>query len=251
MSSHQWRLKEHLPLIHDDLVGAGLWSPKEGDVFVLEGLQWFGFTSFIHWHVVSAHTQPQIMRETTFFTLQRQRKQKRREQGKEAVTCQVFAQISEIHNFLYYFLTSTSNRVDPYPGHSLIILIYLSMAWCWGMPCSRVHFSSTLVRVADVSSFTHISSICSSSTCSNTAQPINEEHSVKLSVSQPDSNPVCWEVHLLFGKVDWFDGASGNSAECRDPSRPACHTVPPHGYDGLEKDSSWTQYHRTAMTNSE
>lgn len=218
-SSHQWRLEEHLPLIHDDLVGAGLWSPKEGDVFVLEGLQWLGFTSFVHWHVVSAHAQPQIVRKTSLFTLQRQRRHKRRKQGEEEVTRQVFTQTSEIHHFLCYFLTSTSNRVDPYPGHSLIMLIYLSMAWCWGMPCSRVHFSRTLVLVADVSSFTHISSICSSSTCSNTGQPINEEYSIKLPISQSDSDPVCWEVHLLFSKPDWFDWAYGNSAECRDLSR--------------------------------
>lgn len=82
MSSHQWRLKEHLPLIHDDLVCAGLWGSKEGDVFILEGLQWLWFPSFIHWHIVSTHTQPQIMRETTLFTLQRQRRQKSKEEGK-------------------------------------------------------------------------------------------------------------------------------------------------------------------------
>lgn len=79
-------------------------------------------------------------------------------------------------------LTSTSNRVDPYPGHSLMMLMYFSMAWCWGMPCSLVHFSRTLVLVADVSSFTHISSICSSSTCSVTDGPISEEHFNRASV---------------------------------------------------------------------
>lgn len=184
MSSHQWRLKVHLPLIHDDLVGAGLWRPKEGDVFILEGLQWLRFTPFIYWYIVSTHTQPQIMRETTLFTLQRRREQRRREKKRLLVRdFVVFAEIPVIHNFLYSFLTSTSNRVDPYPGHSLIMLMYLSMAWCWGMPCSRVHFSRTLVRVADVSSFTHISSICSSSTCNDTSQPINEEHYQSFSQS--------------------------------------------------------------------
>lgn len=69
VSSHQWRLKEHFPLVHDDLVGAERRRPKEGDVFILEGLQRFGFTSFIHRHVISAHTQPQIVRETALLTL--------------------------------------------------------------------------------------------------------------------------------------------------------------------------------------
>lgn len=156
MSAYQWSLKEHLPLFHDDLVGAGLRGPKEGDVFVLEGLQRFGFTSFIHRHVVSADTEPQVMREPTLFTLKRQQ---RRETTGSDLKRQNFTPYCAITP-----LTSTSNSVDPYPGHSLMMLIYLSMAWCWGIPCSRVHFSSTLVRVADVSSFTHISNICSSST---------------------------------------------------------------------------------------
>lgn len=69
VSSHQWRLKEHFPLVHDDLVGAERRRPKEGDVFILEGLQRFGFTSFVHRHVISAHTEPQIMRETALLTL--------------------------------------------------------------------------------------------------------------------------------------------------------------------------------------
>lgn len=69
MRSHQWSLEEHLPLIHDNFVGAGLRSPEEGDVLVLEGLQRFGFTSFINGHVVSAHAEPQVMRETALFTL--------------------------------------------------------------------------------------------------------------------------------------------------------------------------------------
>lgn len=63
------RFKKHLPLVHGDLVGAGLWSSKENDVFVWEGLQRFGLTSLVHGHVFSAHTQPQIMREASFFAL--------------------------------------------------------------------------------------------------------------------------------------------------------------------------------------
>lgn len=59
--------------------------------------------------------------------------------------------------------TSTSNSVDPYPGHSLIMVMYLSIAWCWSRPLRRDHFSTMLVLVADISSFIHISSICSSS----------------------------------------------------------------------------------------
>lgn len=63
------RIKEHLPLVHGDFVGAGLRSSKENDVFVWEGFQRFGLASLIHRHVFSAHTQPQIMREASFFTL--------------------------------------------------------------------------------------------------------------------------------------------------------------------------------------
>lgn len=63
------RFKKHLPLVHGDLVGAGLRSSKENDVFVREGLQRFGLTSLVHGHVLSAHTQPQIVREASFFAL--------------------------------------------------------------------------------------------------------------------------------------------------------------------------------------
>lgn len=95
-------------------------------------------------------------------------------ENRAELTHQALTNTSRIHHFAIYVLTSTSNRVDPYPGHSLMMLMYFSMAWCCGMPCSRVHFSRTLVRVADVSSFTHISSICSSSTCSSADQPIKQ-----------------------------------------------------------------------------
>lgn len=61
--------KKHLPLVHGDLVGARLRSSKENDVFVWEGLQRFGLTSLVYRHVFSTHTQPQIMREASFFTL--------------------------------------------------------------------------------------------------------------------------------------------------------------------------------------
>lgn len=90
---------------------------------------------------------------------------KKGEKGKEAD--QIYFYKAPKFIFWAFFLTSTSNRVEPYPGHSLMMLMYFSMAWCCGMPCRRVHFSSTLVRVADVSSFTHISSICSSSIWNN------------------------------------------------------------------------------------
>lgn len=63
------RFKEHLPLVHGDLVGAGLRSSKENDVLVWEGFQRFGLASLIHRHVFSAHAQPQIVREASFFTL--------------------------------------------------------------------------------------------------------------------------------------------------------------------------------------
>lgn len=63
------RFEEHLPLVHGDLVGARLRSSKEDDVFVREGFQGFGLASLVHRHVFSAHTQPQIMREASFFTL--------------------------------------------------------------------------------------------------------------------------------------------------------------------------------------
>lgn len=153
--SHLWSLKVHLPLIHNDLIGAGLWSSKEGYVLILESLQWFRFTSLIHRNIVSTHAQPEIMRETTFFTLRRE--------NIWLLWYHHHGYVHEIH-FHFYFLTSTSKRVEPYPGHSLMMLMYFSMAWCCGMPCRRAHFSSMLVRVADVSSFTHISSLCSPST---------------------------------------------------------------------------------------
>lgn len=90
---------------------------------------------------------------------------------------------------IYSLLTSTSNRVDPYPGHSLMMLMYFSMAWCCGMPCRRAHFSSMLVRVADVSSFTHISSRCSPSTWNH---PVKQQ--MKTSVLCPSFST----AHLLF-----------------------------------------------------
>lgn len=64
-----WRFKEHLPLIHSDLVGADLRSTKENDVLIREGLQRFGLASLVHGHIFSAHTQPEIMREASFFAL--------------------------------------------------------------------------------------------------------------------------------------------------------------------------------------
>lgn len=62
-------LKEHVPPIHSDLVCAGVRRSKEDNVFIGESLQRFGLSSLIHRHVLSTHAQPEIMRETTFFTL--------------------------------------------------------------------------------------------------------------------------------------------------------------------------------------
>ena len=69
MCTHQGRLEIHLPLVHSDLVGAGLGSSEEGDVFVLEGLQGLGLSSLVHRQVVSTHTQPQVMGEPSLFAL--------------------------------------------------------------------------------------------------------------------------------------------------------------------------------------
>jgi len=68
---HLGCFKEHLSLIHGDLVGAGLWSAKENDVFIREGLQRLGLSSLVDGHIFSAHTQPEIMREASFFALER------------------------------------------------------------------------------------------------------------------------------------------------------------------------------------
>lgn len=68
--SYLWRFKEHLSLVHRDLVGAGLWRPEEDDVFVWECLQWFGLAPLVHRHVLSADTQPKVMREATFLALE-------------------------------------------------------------------------------------------------------------------------------------------------------------------------------------
>lgn len=64
-----WRVKKHFSLIHSDLVGAGLWSAKENDMFIWECLQRLGLSSLVDRHVLSAHAQPEIMREASFFAL--------------------------------------------------------------------------------------------------------------------------------------------------------------------------------------
>lgn len=51
-----WRFKEHLSLVHRDLVGAGLWSTEEDDVLIREGLQRFGLAFLVHRHIFSADT---------------------------------------------------------------------------------------------------------------------------------------------------------------------------------------------------
>lgn len=61
--------KKHFSLIHSDLVGAGLRSAKEDDVLVWERLQRLGLSSLVDRHILSAHTQPEIMREASFFAL--------------------------------------------------------------------------------------------------------------------------------------------------------------------------------------
>lgn len=48
--------KEHFSLIHSDLVGAGLWSTKEDDVFIRKGLQRLRLPSFVDGHILSTHT---------------------------------------------------------------------------------------------------------------------------------------------------------------------------------------------------
>lgn len=69
MPIYLWCIKEHLSLIHNDLVGAGLWSAEENDVLIRKGLQRFGLSSLVDRHVLSTHTQPQVMREASFFAL--------------------------------------------------------------------------------------------------------------------------------------------------------------------------------------
>lgn len=70
MMSYLRRFKEHLSLIHRDLVSAGLWRPEEDYVLVREGLQWFGLAPLIHRHVLSADAKPEVMREATFLALE-------------------------------------------------------------------------------------------------------------------------------------------------------------------------------------
>lgn len=69
-------VKEHFSLVHSDLVGAGLRSAKENDVLIREGLQRFGLASLVDGHVFSAHTQPEIVREASFFALERNKDRK-------------------------------------------------------------------------------------------------------------------------------------------------------------------------------
>lgn len=64
-----WCFEEHLSLIHCNFVGAGLWSTKENDVLIWEGLQRFGLASLVHGHIFSADTQPEVVREASFFAL--------------------------------------------------------------------------------------------------------------------------------------------------------------------------------------
>lgn len=66
-----WRFKEHLSLIHRDLVRARLRSAKEDDVLIWEPLQRLGLPFLVDRHVLSTHTQPEIMREASFFALRR------------------------------------------------------------------------------------------------------------------------------------------------------------------------------------
>jgi hypothetical protein len=77
-------VEEQVVAVDSDLVGAGLWSSKEGDLLILERLQRFGFPSLIHRQVVSTHTQPQVMGKTSFLTLQgREREEKQTEEERE------------------------------------------------------------------------------------------------------------------------------------------------------------------------
>lgn len=62
-------LRLHFPLIHGDLVRAGLRSAEEYDVLVREGLQGLGLSSLVHRHVFSTHAQPKIVREASLFAL--------------------------------------------------------------------------------------------------------------------------------------------------------------------------------------
>lgn len=66
---HLWRFEEHLPLVHSDLVSAGLWCPEEDYVLVLERLQRLGVPPLVHGHVLRTHAQPQVVWEPSFFTL--------------------------------------------------------------------------------------------------------------------------------------------------------------------------------------
>lgn len=64
------RFEEHLSFVHGDFVGAGLWSAEEDDVLVREGLQRFRISPFVDGHILGAHTQPEVMWEASFFTLE-------------------------------------------------------------------------------------------------------------------------------------------------------------------------------------
>lgn len=67
--AHHGCLEKHLPLIHGNLVGAGLRRAKEDNVLVLEGLQRLGLAPLVDGHVLSTHSQPQVVREATLFAL--------------------------------------------------------------------------------------------------------------------------------------------------------------------------------------
>lgn len=64
-----WCFKEHFSLVHSDLVRAGLRSAKEDDVLIWERLQRLGLPSLVDRHILSTHTQPEIMREASLFAL--------------------------------------------------------------------------------------------------------------------------------------------------------------------------------------
>lgn len=69
--TYLWCFKEHFSLVHSDLVGARLRSTKENDVLVWERLQRLWLASLVDRHIFSAHTQPEIVREASFFALER------------------------------------------------------------------------------------------------------------------------------------------------------------------------------------
>lgn len=69
--AYLWGFEEQFSLVHGDFEGARLWSTEEDDVLVRERLQRLGFSSFVDGHVLSTDAQPQVVREASFFTLQR------------------------------------------------------------------------------------------------------------------------------------------------------------------------------------